>query len=122
MTRAQIKKKAAANAAASASSAPSASRSAPLTEKEKRKAEQALIKQNIEKSILALAKEAIHASATPTRLEDQEIYFKSMSAAAHKLEQAEIAAAQAAADDENPQKTSSSGWHPRKPRARQTLP
>ena len=126
MTRAQIKKKAAANAAASASSAPSGSRSAPHTEKERHKAEQALVKQNIEKSILALAKEAIHVSATPTRLEDQEIYFESMLAAtkemqaAHKLEQAEIAAAQAAAD--NPQTTSSSGWHPRKPRARQTFP
>ena len=104
MTRAQIKKKAAANAAASSSSAPSASRSAPLTEKDKHKAEQALIKQNIEKSIQALAKEAIHVPATPTRLEDEEICFKSMLAAtkemqaAHKLEQAEIAAAQAAAD------------------------
>ena len=104
MTRAQIKKKAAANAAASASSAPSASRSAPLTEKEKHKAEQALVKQNIEKSMQALAKEAIHVSATPTRLEDQEIFFQSVMAAtkemqeAHKLEQAQIAAAQAAAD------------------------
>ena len=104
MTRAQIKKKAAANAAASASSAPSASRSALLTEKEKHKAEQALVKQNIEKSIRALAKEAIHVSATPTCLEDEEIYFESVLAAtkemqaAHKLEQAEIAAAQAAAD------------------------
>ena len=104
MTRAQIKKKAAANAAASSSSAPSASRSAPLTEKDKHKAEQALIKQNIEKSIVALAKEAIHVSATPTRLEDAENYFKGVLAAAkemqaaHKLEQAEIAAAQAAAD------------------------
>ena len=104
MTRAQIKKKVAANAAASASSAPSASRSAPLTEKEKHKAEQALVKQNIEKSIQALAKEAIHVSATPTRLEDAEIYYQSMVAAtkemqaAHKLEQAQIAAAQAAAD------------------------
>ena len=104
MTRAQIKKKAAANSAASASSAPSASRSAPLTEKEKHKAEQALVKQNIEKSIQALAKEAIHVSATPTRIEDSEKFFKGVLAAAkqmqavHKLEQAQIAAAQAAAD------------------------
>ena len=125
MTRAQIKKKAAANAAASASSAPSASRSAPLTEKERHKAEQALVKQNIEKSILALAKEAIHVLATPTRIEDSEKFFKGVLAAAkemqaaHKLEQAEIAAAQAAVDALEP--TSSSGWHPRKPRARQTL-
>ena len=104
MTRAQIKKKATANAAASASSAPSASRSAPLTEKERHKAEQALVKQNIEKSILALAKEAIHVSATPTCIEDSEKFFKGVLAAAkqmqaaHKLEQPEIAAAQAAAD------------------------
>lgn len=104
MTRAQIKKKVAANAAASASSAPSASRSAPLTEKERHKAEQALVKQNIEKSILALAKEAIHVSATPTRIEVSEKFFKGVMAAAkemqaaHKLEQAEIAASQAAAD------------------------
>ena len=34
--------------------------------------QQALVKQNIEKSIVALAKEAIHVSATPTRLEDSE--------------------------------------------------
>ena len=104
MTRAQIKKKAAANAAASASSAPSASRSAPLTEKDKHKAEQALVKQNIEKSIVALAKEAIHVSATPTRIEDAENYLKGVMAAAkkmqnaHQKEQAAIAAAQAAAD------------------------
>ena len=104
MTRAQIKKKAAANAAASASSAPSASRSAPLTEKNKHKAEQALVKQNIEKSIVALAKEAIHVSATPTRIEDAENYPKGVMAAAkkmqtaHQKEQAEIVAAQAAAD------------------------
>ena len=96
-----MKKKAAANAAASASSAPSASRSAPLTENERHKAEQALVKQNIEKSILALAKKAIHVSATPTRIEK---FFKGVLAAAkqmqaaHKLEQAEIAAAQATAD------------------------
>ena len=104
MTRAQIKKKAAANAAASTSSAPSASRSAPLTEKERHKAEQALVKQNIEKSILALAKEAIHVSATPTRIEDAENYLKGVVAAAkemqtaHQKEQAAITAAQAAAD------------------------
>ncbi len=79
-------------------------RSAPLTEKEMHKAEQALVKQNIEKSILALAKEAIRVSATPTRIEDSEKFFKGVMAAAkkmqaaHQKEQAAIAAAQADAD------------------------
>ena len=86
MTRAQQKKKASANAAASASSAPSASRSAPLTEKDKHKAEQALVKQNIEKSIVAQAKEAIHVSATPTRIEDSQKFFKGVMAAAKKMQ------------------------------------
>ena len=53
---------------------------------------------------MALAKEAIHVSATPTRLEDSEKYLKGVMAAAkkmqtaHQKEQAAIAAAQAAAD------------------------
>ena len=128
MTRAQITKKAAANAAASASSAPSASRSAPLTEKERHKAEQALVKQNIEKSILALAKEAIHVSATPTRIEDAENYLNGIMAAAkkmqtaHQKEQAAIAAAQAAANALEPSNDELSGYYPTTLRAGQTLP
>ena len=88
MTRTQVKKKVSSNKAASASSAPSASRSAPLTEKDKHQAEQVLVKQNIEKSIQALAKEAIHVSATPTRLEDAEKYLKGVMAAAKKMKTA----------------------------------
>ena len=128
MTRAQIKKKAAANAAASASLAPSASRSAPLTEKDKHKAEQALVKQNIEKSIVAQAKEAIHVLATPTRIEDSEKFFKGIMAAAkkmqtaHQKEQAAIAAAQAAADALEPSNDELLGILPRTPRTGQTLP
>ena len=104
ITRAQEKNKASSNKAASASTAPSASRSALFSEKDKHKAEQALVRQNIEKSIVALVKEAIHVSATPTRLEDAEKYLKGVMAAAkkiqtaHQREQAAIAAAQAAAD------------------------
>ena len=85
MTRAQEKKKASSNAAASASSALSASRSAPLSEYDKHKAEQALLKQNVEKSIVALAKEAIHVSATLTRIEDSEKFLKGVMAAAKKM-------------------------------------
>ena len=108
MTRAQEKKKESSSKAASIASAPSASRNAPLSDKKKRKAEQAFIKQNIEKSIEALAKEAIPVSATPTRLEDEGKKLTIVMAtakkmqAAHRKELAEQLAAQAAADAQEP--------------------